>query len=91
MDPEVNATVRATGTHAPPGVYRVVGHDDETVRLLQVGDADGARAVTGTLLTVEREAFEEMGPAPDPVAEFAPVSSLRSAVEGWVALVSNRL
>ena len=91
MDPEVNATVRATGTHAPPAVYRVVGHDDETVRLLQVGNADGGRAVTGTLVTVDHAAFAEMGPAPDPVGGFAPVRSLRSALEGWAALVTNRL
>ena len=61
------------------GVYRVVGVRPETVTLLRVGDADGRRIVTGTVVTVERERLGGLGPAPAPERSRDPRAALAAA------------
>ena len=41
----------------PPGIYRVVGANDERIALLRVSDAAGRRAHTGEVITVPNHAL----------------------------------
>lgn len=50
---------RPTDGTADPGVYRVVGLDDETVTLLRVTDGDGGRLHGGGIDTVGRARLSE--------------------------------
>lgn len=75
--------VEAPGDDHVPGVYRVVGVDEETVTLLRVTDADGNRRATGEVVTAERplSGFES---ASDPDAGIHPLRSLRNQLQGAV-------
>jgi hypothetical protein len=65
--PAVSEQYRPTNGAAEDGVYRVVGTDDDSVTLLQVGDEDGRRVHTGDVTAVSRATFdEEFTPAADP-------------------------
>jgi len=68
---------------AIPGVYRVVGTDDESVTLLRVTDADGRRANTGELRTVERAHLSAFEPADNPDDNRSPVAALAGVVDGF--------
>lgn len=48
-----------SGESIPDGIYRVVGTTPDSVTLLRVGDAEGDREVTGTVLSVSRETYRE--------------------------------
>jgi hypothetical protein len=50
-----------------PGVYRVVGGDDDAVTLLRVGE-DGRRVHSGVVARVAREDLSALDPADDPDA-----------------------
>jgi len=50
-----------------PGVYRVVGSDDDAVTLLRVAEG-GRRVHSGEVVRVPREAFEALEPAGNPDA-----------------------
>lgn len=52
-------TVTDSGESVSDGIYRVVGTTPESVTLLRVGDAEGDREVTGTVLRVSRETYRE--------------------------------
>ncbi|MFA1611200.1 hypothetical protein [Halobellus rubicundus] len=80
-EPRVSEHVRVDGDEHPPGVYRVVGVDDETVTLLRVSDADGARAHTGELLTVDTGDFADFEPATEPPSDASVASRLASLAE----------
>lgn len=64
--PEMYDHLRTTDAEHTPGVYRVVGTDEDTVTLLRVADAEGQRANTGAVVTVEREALSGFEPADNP-------------------------
>lgn len=67
-----------------PGVYRVVGVDDEVV-LLRLTTGEGRRVNTGDLATVPPEELSAgFEPADDPDAGFSPVRGLVAAVDGLV-------
>jgi hypothetical protein len=63
----------AGGSSLAPGVYRVVGVDDERVTLLAVGTPDGDRVHTGRIERVDRAALAAFEPtdSPDPEGVFA--------------------
>jgi hypothetical protein len=66
-----------TGAPVPEGVYRVVGHDGESVTLLRLTNASGGRTNTGEVERVEvgalADAFE---PAENPDSGFSPFDLL---------------
>ena len=64
--PSVYDHYRTTDSGYEEGIYRVVGTDDETVRLLRVGDADGRRVNTGKLITVSRNELDGFEKAENP-------------------------
>jgi len=65
-----------------PGVYRVVGIGEDTVALLRVADADGRRAHTGDLLTVDRDRLSAFEPAENPDENRSPSAALAGLVDG---------
>lgn len=65
-DPSVFDHVRPGDTPYEDGIYRVVGTADGSVTLLRVGDADGRRLNTGTIVTVEAAELERFEPAENP-------------------------
>lgn len=65
-----------------PGVYRVVGTDDETATLLRVADADGGRRHTGDLVTVDRDALAGFDRAENPDANRSLADAARSQGQG---------
>jgi hypothetical protein len=80
-----------------PGIYRVVGRDDDSVTLLRVADSDGRRAVTGEVTAVDRSRLGEFESADDPDRGFRPweivdgfVQELRM-VWDWVGRLAGRL
>lgn len=78
-DASVSDQVRVDSEPYTPGVYRVVGVDDDTVTLLRVSDADGTRAHTGETITVDAAEFADFEPA-EPTAPGA-VPRLAALVE----------
>jgi hypothetical protein len=70
-----------TDADYPDGVYRVVGTGDGTVTLLRVTDADGRRAHTGELVSVDADALDGFTAADPPPAD----RSLGSAVASSLA------
>ena len=52
VSPTIYDHYSASDTDYPDGIYRVVGTGEESVTLLQVGDADGQRVNTGKTITV---------------------------------------
>jgi len=77
--PSVYDHVRPTTADYQGGIYRVVGTDESGVTLLRVSDADGRRANTGQVVTVEREALDEFEPAENPDERPSLLSGLASA------------
>ncbi len=69
---------------AMPGVYRVVGTHDDSFTLLRVTDADGHRANTGDLLSVEHAHLSAFEPADNPDGNRSPVAALAGAADGLV-------
>jgi hypothetical protein len=64
------------------GVYRVVGTDEGTVRLLQVTDADGRRVNTGRVVTVDRTVLSAaFADAENPDAGFRPWQVVDGMIE----------
>lgn len=68
MPPAAYDHVSPTDADYPPGVYRVVGTDDEVVTLLRITDGDGRRVHTGELVTADADAFGGFDPVARPVA-----------------------
>jgi len=56
----------SAGPDVPDGVYRVVGTPDDRVTLLRVGDADGRRVHSGTVVSVDHDALDGFVPAENP-------------------------
>jgi len=56
----------SAGPDVPDGVYRVVGTPDDRVTLLRVGDADGRRVHSGTVVAVDHDAVAGFVPAENP-------------------------
>lgn len=80
---EIRDHVEASGDEHVPGVYRVVGIDEESVTLLRVTDGDGTRRATGAVVTVERPLVDFQS-APDPDAGIDPVRWFRNQLQGAV-------
>lgn len=83
LDVTVGEHVEYSGSGHAPGVYRVVGIDEESVTLLRVTDGDGTRRATGAVVTVERPLVDFQS-APDPDAGIDPVRWLRNQLQGAV-------
>jgi hypothetical protein len=64
-----------------PGVYRVVGTDEERLTLLRVGDAEGHRVVTGQLHRVPRGNLDGFVSTTPPTAPGGPEAALVDAAE----------
>jgi len=60
--PAVYDHLSPTDADCPDGVYRVVGSSDGTVTLLRITDADGRRAHTGEVATVDADALDGFEP-----------------------------
>ena len=60
------ADADVVAANATPGIYRVVGTDDEAITLLRVAGADGRRRHTGDLLTVDDGTLSAFEPAENP-------------------------
>lgn len=70
--------IEPTSNAHPPGVYRVVGTDPETVTLLRVGDADGRRVHAGEVQVLALAALDEFEPAANPDGNRPPGERLAS-------------
>jgi hypothetical protein len=83
VDPEPYTHYRAGGgAPVERGVYRVVGTDDERVRLLYVADAEGNRETTGRVVSVERtELLDSFADAANPDAGVRPWQLVDGMVE----------
>ena len=69
------------GPHAG-SVYRVVGASDE-VTFLRITDANGRRAHTGELRSLEAATLaSDFEPVEDPDAGLSPVHTARNAIQG---------
>ncbi|MFB6084246.1 MAG: hypothetical protein ABEJ94_08380 [Halorientalis sp.] len=82
VDPGVYDHVRSTGDVLEPGVYRVVGADEETRTLLRVADGDGTRRHTGTVVTLPREDLSALEPAENPDGSRSVVAWVTGQLEG---------
>jgi hypothetical protein len=69
---------------ATPGIYRVVGTDDESVTLLRVTDGDGRRRHTGELLTIDDETLSAFEPTENPDGNRALGATIASQLDGLV-------
>jgi hypothetical protein len=70
VDPEPGAHLRSDGDPVPAGVYRVVGRNEASVTLLEVGDEAGSRVHTGRVERVARGALPELEPTDPPATGF---------------------
>ncbi len=91
-DPQPYDHYRPVDADYPEGVYRVVGTagnggGDDTVRLLEVSDADGRRVNTGRVLAVPREDLGGFEPAENPDAGFRPMQVVDGMVEEFRMLL----
>lgn len=69
MPPEIPAVydhVRADGSEVDAGIYRVVGVDEEGIRLLRVGDERGSRIHTGIVVDIDRATYASLDRADNP-------------------------
>ena len=68
LDPydHVRPTVGALDGEYEPGIYRVVGTDGDSVTLLRVGDSDGRRVSSGTVVGVSSDELDAFEPAENP-------------------------
>ena len=82
-DPSVFDHVRPWDAPYEDGIYRVVGTADGSVTLLRVGDADGRRLNTGTIVTVEAAQLEGFEPAENPDGNRGLGESLLAVPAGW--------
>ena len=79
--PAVYDHLRPSETDVPDGIYRVVGVTEETVTLLQVGDADGRRVHTGELIGVTPDDLDGFTSAKNPDGNRPLGDLVRSNVE----------
>lgn len=90
--PTVYEHYRPTDAAYPDGIYRVVGASDGRVTLLRVADADGHRANTGELVTVDADDLDGFTPAGNPDGNRSLADSVVSAVRTvpWSVLAFAR-
>ncbi|WP_222919541.1 hypothetical protein [Natrinema sp. SYSU A 869] len=79
--PSIRDHLRPTDSDYPDGIYRVVGTGDDTITLLQVGDADGRRVTTGEIVTVDDAELEAFEPAKNPDGNRRLGASVISSLE----------
>jgi hypothetical protein len=71
----------ASDTDYPDGIYRVVGTGEESVTLLQVGDADDQRVNTGKTITVSYNDLSNFESAENPDGNRPVGATVRSQLE----------
>ena len=71
----------ASDTDYPEGIYRVVGTGEESVTLLQVGDADDQRVNTGKIITVSYGDLVDFESAENPDGNRSVGAAVRSQLE----------
>ena len=81
VSPTIYDHYSASDTDYPEGIYRVVGTGEESVTLLQVGDADGQRVNTGKTITVSYGDLSNFESAENPDGNRSVGAAVRSQLE----------
>lgn len=81
--PDVYDHLRSVDADAAPGVYRVVGTPGDAVTLLRVADADGRRAHTGEVLSIDHSELDGFEPAENPDRNRPLTAAVASRIESF--------